>query len=197
MGKLLRNITFEIIRLNRIDSLYDPQSILMRYYEGNVKRDWALFLFLNCLKWESGLTVFVVIWPHCGFWSGLYTYLQCWVLWSVSPTLTTVVMLHFYTLHATVLAVITTMACLSCTQSDDWEHPRTCTSACRPRPPVDWCPYRATLLLAHFEWREGCFENPSSAPDLVSTDKEKPRTHRGGICWIRPALRDKCPRVLL
>lgn len=103
MGKLLRNITFEIIRLNRIDSLYDPQSILIRYYEGNVKRDWALFLFLNCLKWESGVTVFVVIWPHCGFWSGLYTYLQCWVLWSVSPTLTTVVMLHFYTLHYTVL----------------------------------------------------------------------------------------------
>ena len=50
MAKLLRNITLEIIRLNRIDSLYDPQSIVITYYEQNLKRGRALlFLFLNCL----------------------------------------------------------------------------------------------------------------------------------------------------
>ena len=49
MAKLLRNITLEIIRLNRIDSLYDPQSIRITYYEQNVKRGRALFLFSNCL----------------------------------------------------------------------------------------------------------------------------------------------------
>ena len=59
MAKLLRNITLEIIRLNRIDSLYDPQSIRITYYEQNVKRGRALFLFLNCLD-SSGR----VGWPY-------------------------------------------------------------------------------------------------------------------------------------
>ena len=49
MAKLLRNITLQFIRLNRIDSLYDPQSIRITYYEQNVKRGRALFLFSNCL----------------------------------------------------------------------------------------------------------------------------------------------------
>ena len=86
MAKLLRNITLEIIRLNRIDSLYDPQSIVITYYEQNLKRGRALLFLISKLfgfKWESGVTVFVVIRPHCGLWSGLYTYLQCWVLRSV------------------------------------------------------------------------------------------------------------------
>ena len=61
MAKLLRNITFEIIKgLNRIDSLYDPQSIFITYREQNVKRGRALFfLFLNCLD-SSGR----VGWPY-------------------------------------------------------------------------------------------------------------------------------------
>lgn len=69
MAKLLRNITLEIIRLNRIDSLYDPQSIVITYYEQNLKRGRALLFFISKLfgfKWESGVTVFVVIRPHCG-----------------------------------------------------------------------------------------------------------------------------------
>ena len=77
MAKLLGNITFEIIKgLNRIDSLYDPQSILITYREQNVKRGRALFFIskLFGFKWESGVTVFVVIRPHCGLWSGLYTF---------------------------------------------------------------------------------------------------------------------------
>ena len=60
MAKLLGNITFEIIKgLNRIDSLYDPQSILITYREQNVKRGRALFLFPNCLD-SSGR----VGWPY-------------------------------------------------------------------------------------------------------------------------------------
>ena len=77
MAKLLGNITFEIIKgLNRIDSLYDPQSILITYREQNVKRGRALFFYFQIVWIQVGewVTVFVVIRPHCGLWSGLYTF---------------------------------------------------------------------------------------------------------------------------
>ena len=46
------------------------------YHEQNVKRGRALFFIskLFGFKWESGVTVFVVIRPQCGLWSGLYTF---------------------------------------------------------------------------------------------------------------------------
>ena len=141
MWKLLRNITLEIIRLNRIDSLYDPQSIRITYYEQNVKRGRALFLFLNCLD-SSGREG----WPYLLLYDHTVVSDLAFILtynvefYGQSNTEYSDVTILYCELLSTVLAVITTRVCLSCTQSDDWEHPRTCTSACKPRPPGDWYP---------------------------------------------------------
>ena len=142
MAKLLRNITLEIIRLNRIDSLYDPQSIVITYYEQNLKRGRALlFLFLNCLD-LSGREG----WPYLLLYDHTVVSDLAFILtynvefYGQSNTDYSDVTILYCVLLSTVLAVITTRVCLSCTQSDDWEHPRTCTSACKPRPPGDWYP---------------------------------------------------------
>ena len=82
MAKLLRNITLEIIRLNRIDSLYDPQSIVITYYEQNLKRGRALLFLISKLfgfKWERGVTVFVVTLMMVECWYMGHTYrCQIW-----------------------------------------------------------------------------------------------------------------------